>query len=442
MRKFGKITLFFALLCVLLTSAAVTAFAVQGEEPPSEAATQPPTEITTEPAAPDLPFEPTGVLFGDLGADGAVSSAEARRILLVSARAERLPAQTLPLADVNTDGLVTSADARLALRIAAGLAQGQRHDPQVEVLWDPACETAGDEVYTCRNCGLSMLLKIPPMGHHYKQTGRKEPTCTKKGRVTSVCTVCGESVRRELPALGHKWKAATLTAPKRCKTCGKQVTGWTAVGKKWVWFRADGTVKKGVEVRTDTLPDGRRGSWYLVNGVLDVSYRGAVTLNGADWLVTYGAARKAVSAADRTLVRAFHLLERITTPQMSASQKLRRCFVFVRDAYRERSPRSPHYHGMDWPVIYANDMFLRGYGNCFSFASAFAYLAKAIGYENVYCCNSGGHGWAEINGLIYDPEQSKNHSNYTYYGMNYNFQARIQYRKAISPGYAWMHVKI
>lgn len=63
-------------------------------------------------------------------------------------------------------------------------------------------------------------------------------------------------------------------------------------------------------------------------------------------------------------------------------------------------------------MIYANDMYLRGYGNCFSFASAFAYLAKAIGYENVYCCNSGGHGWAEINGLIYDLEQSKNHSNY------------------------------
>ena len=41
-------------------------------------------------------------------------------------------------------------------------------------------------------------------------------------------------------------------------------------------------------------------------------------------------------------------------------------------------------------------MFVDGAGNCFSYGAAFAYMAKAIGYKNVYCCNSGGHGWAEV----------------------------------------------
>ena len=97
---------------------------------------------------------------------------------------------------------------------------------------------------------------------------------------------------------------------------------------------------------------------------------------------------------------------------------------------------------MDWPELYANDMFVDGAGNCFSYASAFAYMAKAIGYENVYCCSSGGHGWAEINGLVYDPEWSRHSNKSTYFGISYNASTDVNYKAGISPGYAWMHIKI
>lgn len=79
-----------------------------------------------------------------------------------------------------------------------------------------------------------------------------------------------------------------------------------------------------------------------------------------------------------------------------------------------------------WPALYANDHFIRGRGNCHADASAFAYLAKALGYTNVYVCTDADgttwdtpHSWTEINGLVYDPlfAEAKNYSRY--YGVSY-----------------------
>ena len=69
-------------------------------------------------------------------------------------------------------------------------------------------------------------------------------------------------------------------------------------------------------------------------------------------------------------------------------------------------------------------------------------MAKGIGYTNVYGCNSGGHGWAEVNGLVYDPEWSMHNFDYSYYAMSYDEPCDVHYRSAISAGYAWMHIKI
>ena len=60
-------------------------------------------------------------------------------------------------------------------------------------------------------------------------------------------------------------------------------------------------------------------------------------------------------------------------------------------------------------------------------------MAKAIGYDNVYALNSTGHGWAEINDLIYDPEFSL-HS-YDMYGLPYSsVPAYANVRNAAGPG--------
>lgn len=143
-----------------------------------------------------------------------------------------------------------------------------------------------------------------------------------------------------------------------------------------------------------------------------------------------------------TLQRAQAVVASITNDGMTREEKLRVCFDYVKAAYPEIKPRIPHYLGMDWPVIYANDMFINGAGNCCSYAAAFAYMAKAIGYEEVYCCNSGGHGWAEIDGLVYDPEWSKWHHVYNYFALSYDTPTDQGYKGAIGAGKPWMRVKI
>ena len=134
---------------------------------------------------------------------------------------------------------------------------------------------------------------------------------------------------------------------------------------------------------------------------------------------------------------------------MTKEQKLRACFNYLitpigqttvlGDRIYGGNPRIPHYTGTDWPEVYANDIFLDHRGNCFSMAAAFGYLAKACGYTNVYVCNSTGHGWTEINGLVYDPEQYRD-TQYKYYGTNYNNAPG--YKRSISYGEAYMHMKL
>lgn len=80
-----------------------------------------------------------------------------------------------------------------------------------------------------------------------------------------------------------------------------------------------------------------------------------------------------------------------------------------------------------WPALYANDYFLTGSqgGDCFSDSCTFAYLARALGYKNVYVCvdtdlfDDSGHCWAEINGLVYDPLFSEAKNYYKYFGATY-----------------------
>gem|GEM_PF-3114854 len=88
---------------------------------------------------------------------------------------------------------------------------------------------------------------------------------------------------------------------------------------------------------------------------------------------------------------------------MSKAQKLRACFDVFK-TFREKNPWIPHDRSEGWELRYGNNCFDTKSGNCMSYGVAFAFMAKVLGYEEVYCCNSGGHGWAEIDGLVYDPE--------------------------------------
>ncbi len=221
--------------------------------------------------------------------------------------------------------------------------------------------------------------------------------------------------------------------------------GYQSKGK--VYYVKNGAWQKSFTGVADAASDGR--NYYIKNGTW-LKTNTTASLNGSDYVIIEGIASKVSSESDRTLWRAMKVVENITDDSMSKEQKLRKCFDYVRTNYRESRPRTPHYTGTDWPIIYANDMFVRGNGNCCSYAAAFAYTAKAIGYTEVYACNSGGHGWAEVDGLVYDPEWSLHgpyiytqYGPYDYYGTTYSPQRTdMNYRGAIATGYAYMRVKI
>ena len=219
---------------------------------------------------------------------------------------------------------------------------------------------------------------------------------------------------------------------------GKLRLGFQTINGKVYYYDSNGRMLK-----NQIVGNAQQGYRYAgSDGAVDYGYCNGLTWNGDDWNVINGVAKRVSGDSDRTLFRALKIIYRITDSDMSKSEKLWLCFRHIQTSYPELNPRIPDYTGMDWPIIYANDVFVDDQGNCLSFAAAFAYMAKGIGYTDVYCCHSGGHGWAEINGLIYDPEWGMHHFTYDYFGMTYSEPCDQNYAGAISAGYAWMHVKI
>ena len=215
--------------------------------------------------------------------------------------------------------------------------------------------------------------------------------------------------------------------------------GYVTINGKTYYYDANGVIQKNGIVGSDS--DGYR--YADSTGAIDTAYCGVVTSKGVTFNVINGNATKVKTEADKTLSRAIKEVGKCTNKSMSKSQKLWAAFQYIKEAYIERVPRTPSFHGTNWHIIYANDILEDGMGDCYSYGAAFAFMAKAIGYTNVYACNSGGHGWAEVDGKVYDPEWSRHHSSPgSYYGVGYNDPCDVDYKGGISAGEWWMHVKV
>lgn len=194
----------------------------------------------------------------------------------------------------------------------------------------------------------------------------------------------------------------------------------------------------------NTIAGSDAEGYVYVNGegIVDDKYCGAVNIDGVDWNVINGVPTKVTTESDKTLLAALKAVSEYITSDMTKEQKLKACFEHIKSDYVEKVPRTPPYHESDWAVIYANDILVNGAGDCYSYGAAYAYLAKAIGCDEVYACNSGGHGWAEVEGKVYDPEWSLHHSDYNYCGLSYDDKTDVNYKGGIAPGADWMRIKI
>lgn len=199
---------------------------------------------------------------------------------------------------------------------------------------------------------------------------------------------------------------------KRYYKNGKRVTGIQHIGKNFYYFNSTGIL-----LRNRTIQNGYRGFTYYIDK------NGRITARQKD-MNYYNANGKKMSQAQLADFRSQQIAAEITNSSMSQAQKLQACFNWVircsYDIWRDFDQG-----GDNWPATFANDHFMYRKGDCVADASAFAYLAKAIGYKNVYVCadanrnNNNAHSWAEINGIVYDPlfAEAKNYSKY--YGASY-----------------------
>lgn len=199
---------------------------------------------------------------------------------------------------------------------------------------------------------------------------------------------------------------------------GKKLTGLSKIGKKTFYFDQKGAQHVGWQKISNDYYyfNIARGS----NGSMVKSAR----VNGITIDRTGKAKKDSASLRRlRILLAANQTVERITKPLMSKKEKLKICFEYAKKnfgyfSWRGFSPRN------GWEMDFAEDMFFRGKGNCFSYGAAFAFMASAVGYKEVYAISSGGHGWAEVNGKVYDPDWALASSVDTYFAMPYSLSGR------------------
>ena len=106
------------------------------------------------------------------------------------------------------------------------------------------------------------------------------------------------------------------------------------------------------------------------------------------------------------MCKAQQLVEALTVPTQSKWDKLISGFYYLKDQCVESLTRNFYYYD-GWHREMALDVFDYGTGSCFSYGAALTYYANALGYGQCIIVSSGGHGWAEIDGEVYDAEWSR-----------------------------------
>ena len=124
-------------------------------------------------------------------------------------------------------------------------------------------------------------------------------------------------------------------------------------------------------------------------------------------------------------------LDRIVASVLGTHTTLKSAFDYVAYSF---SYRNGNKHWSGWSLSdstsqsYALDMWDHGSGNCYRFASLFAWLARGLGYSNVvvrtgwvvgYSTPQAPHGWVTINGYVCDPDMQHEASGRNWYWQTY-----------------------
>ncbi len=113
------------------------------------------------------------------------------------------------------------------------------------------------------------------------------------------------------------------------------------------------------------------------------------------------------------------IVQAVSNPADSKADKLYKCYLWIKKCpyvqYRT-TLNAIKADPVDWDSTFANDIFDKGSGCCASLACAFAYMAKACGYQKVTICSDTEHAWVDIDGRLYDPLFARDRN----FSLNYN----------------------
>lgn len=280
---------------------------------------------------------------------------------------------------------------------------------------------------------MAAMLAVSSIGLMTACAKNAEANVSDPMRLTDVTV--GQGTGKAESSQGAEQSSQQQSAQPAAPSGGGLVTGDD--GKSY-YYNGNGELEK------DGIVGNEADGYYYADadGVIDMGYCNGVTVDGQDWNVIEGKATKADSDADKALFGAVKAVGECTDSSMTREEKLRACFDHLKTAYLEGVRHDPPYNEMDWPVLYCNDIFVYGMGDCFSYGAAFAYMAKGIGYTECYACNTGGHGWAEVNGLYYDPEWDMHHNEYNHFGVAADDPCDVDYSGTLTEGVDWMRVKV
>ena len=199
---------------------------------------------------------------------------------------------------------------------------------------------------------------------------------------------------------------------------GLYATSWQQIGDGIYYFNSDGTMAKNTTVSGFKL--GADGKVVFTAEQLAASAAAGAAAQSATASTTASAPQAAVltqGVTNQALANAvMSVLSQIITPGMTDDQKLLACYNYVIDTTSyKRTYETP---AGDFTGQYAMDVFITHQGNCYRYASAFAYLAKGCGFD--VCVNTGmikaarggvtPHGWAVVNiggvPYIFDPDMA------------------------------------
>ena len=175
-------------------------------------------------------------------------------------------------------------------------------DTACEHVWDdgnitktPGCETEGEIVFTCTNCGQTRIESVSATGHDWGQWEvTKEPTCVDKGTETRKCANDPSHIEnKEIPPIGHTYdegvvvKEATTTEKGvltyTCTVCGQTLMedipvkkyGWRIVNGEWYFYNSDGSLLK-----NGWANDSKGRCWLDANGKL---FKGGWIVYDGEW---------------------------------------------------------------------------------------------------------------------------------------------------------------